>query len=648
MSNTVYSFKVEANTVIPVARLSWNAPARTDVSTYVPDPPLSYNLYYKEGLSLSVIMSADSIDRTGANEAKAKGFSVLASNISNDITSFETTNLKPGVYTFAVSCNVEADDTTGKPYEGPLVFKSLIISDVNATSQSNVFAPLALSMTDDGTLFYLSNPAGANASIHKLSPYGVNTFVLDLGENIFPDGFEVDENGYLNNASLNYPQIMETDGVNVYMYIDSGFGTYGGKIIRVTPEGSVTSWTTSNAKTIRVRGNQIFAINSSSIVFKADIKTNGILNITLNFSLYSGAGGNIFGERFETWNLAKNNESFVEDDFEIINIPEPNFGVTTIRNSVYNKYNNNMYGIGLYSQSSPFDALYFLPIQAKYSTQYYPENFKEKYFKFPADKTNWFYMSGVTSDVQGKIYISEYETDSIWCIDTNGNVFLYGGSAQVYEDTDYEIYIPDLDDYVGWIGDVQIIVPPGFDGEVELRTPENETIAIIPLPEGLPPGGVLTFRKIGNRFYIIYNGRIIITYLLNPIQMSYFNSTGYTGFYKKSTNEQVGWEEVGGGAYLGVPPVDGGIYSIINSFSEPMESNIELYAMGLNYYGMTLMIFEDDSVIFTRDPITEDIQRAKKIIYGGRNYGLDAPVLNSDEAWLLYQNNLGEYLLAVD
>lgn len=652
--NSVYTFKVETNNVKPIAKLSWLPPAEqvswlpSEPSQYIPNFPHSYNIYYKEGLPQTDEMPSHARRYVNiGDEAKFKGYKPLSLNILGDqlqyppfttdfTKTFETPELKPGVYTFAIACVVELEDfDTGNMIlaEYPLSFKSGLIADTTAAALAYTLNPNGMCMTDNGDIYYISMEENQFAELRKITPYGGQTIILDqtqLGTKFVNEG-------------LNDECTLETDGKHVYMVVNDSTNTdYFKKILRINNVGetvSVKTYSTSGlyvaraGTPIRVINNKIYAIEQ----FTNNVKVA---------DLY------LYGEPVDVLTWVETGEL---DDPSLIGWyinRDDKFKEVRAYISIYAQYKHNTgHQSSVVETDGTFHAIInendtilgWSIIRKKPNEQSF-----QRRFTFPEGKTSFGQLRGITTDNNGNIFVSEYDTNSIWRVDTSGNVTLYSGSSTVPEESfDFEINIPDLSDYIGWIGDVQIVIPPGFTGELELRNPEGEVIARIPLPPGLPVGAVLTFRKIGNRFYIIYNGRIIVTYLLNPIQMAYFNSTGYTGFYRKSTNEQVGWENVGEGAYLGVPPVDGGIYSLANTYSEPMDSNIILYSMGLNYYGMTLMIFEDDTALLTRDPLTEDIQRAVKIIYGGRNYGLDYPYINFDEALIIYYSGYGDILKVV-
>ena len=151
---------------------------------------------------------------------------------------------------------------------------------------------------------------------------------------------------------------------------------------------------------------------------------------------------------------------------------------------------------------------------------------------------------------------------------------------------------------------------------VTVRDPENNIIGVIPMPVGLSPDTVVTFRKNGDRLYILVNGKVIWTYRLSPIELYNFNSTLYRGWYTIGTRTPTETPEEA----ITYPIFDGLFYVFDGQVVEPMASNDILFTYGKNYAGQALIVYNDGTVIVDRVVDNDDIETASYVVRGGRKY----------------------------
>lgn len=622
----VYSINAEANAITHTVKLTWTPPADYSLPSYIPFLPETYNIYYKFGTPSKQAQGNSSFM---TNWWDPNSFKLLKANVDKNTTSFETQPFPPGLYTFGIAC-VSPSSTTGKLVEGDIIFKSVMITATPDTKSSQMFNPAGLTVLDNGYMYYLS-PSGDTTYIKCITPYGEHSTLVDL---------------QLDSSTGNWANglnTLETDGQYLYLYINESLNTsIANKVIRISQDGYVTPFSISSyipvQNVVRVMNNKIYMhlnVEGGTTIMSSELYSNGIPVSSLNFV------ETIQHENISyTFGIDRNGKAFAitlfsPDTEEVIAVE--NYIASTV-----NVSDGKMYGI-------------VKPATSVVSYNFVQYNilgfWYEPKLTFPEGKTSFSQLQGVTVDASGMVYVSEYDTNSIWRIDKTGTVTLYAGYSSDIVIPDLTMPYPPLSDFQGYIGDVYIQPPASYTpdpGDVVLKDPEGNPIGHIPLPKGLPPGAVLTYRRIGNRFYIIYNGRVIVTYLLTDEQMTFFLSSNFAGFYTTTGHQYTDWQQIGHGYFTGNPPVIGTLYTIRTTFTEPMDSDQTLWSMSLYYYGMDLLIFEDNSVIFTRDPLTEDLARAKKVIQGGRNYDNNEPLLTEEEAWAVYNAGFGEYLVAVN
>lgn len=185
---------------------------------------------------------------------------------------------------------------------------------------------------------------------------------------------------------------------------------------------------------------------------------------------------------------------------------------------------------------------------------------------------------------------------------------------------------------------------------VTVRDPENNIIGVVPMPVGLEPDSVVTFRKNGDRLYILVNGRVIWTYRLSPIRLYNFNSTGYRGWYTIGTNNEIETPE----SAITYPVFDSLYYVFNGTVVEPMASTDILFTYGKNYVGQSLIVYEDGTVIVDRVIDNDDVLYSAYVVRGGRNYRIfnnqkaPSPLLPRWVVDAIVNSNLYEYLFEVE
>jgi hypothetical protein len=196
-------------------------------------------------------------------------------------------------------------------------------------------------------------------------------------------------------------------------------------------------------------------------------------------------------------------------------------------------------------------------------------------------------------------YIQEQPTEEENTSDGDGDVTDEAGSGNSIGIGDYTVEIPEV----------------GSPTVGPIEDPEGNPISpIIPI-EGAKPGDIITFRKNGNSFYLLLNGKIIWTYLIPPLEMIKFSSTTYRGWYAKGTKTPIETPEEN--IIIRTFPLTYILNAII---TEPSYSKDALFDGGTIKLGQTLVVFEDGSLYIDRYSSDEDIKVADYVVYSGRNY----------------------------
>lgn len=168
-------------------------------------------------------------------------------------------------------------------------------------------------------------------------------------------------------------------------------------------------------------------------------------------------------------------------------------------------------------------------------------------------------------------------------------------------------------------GDYRADVPPYNSvnpDPVVVRNPEDDIIGTVPMPPGLPPNPVVTFRKNWDRLYILVNGKIIWSYRLTPWEMFNYNSGAYRGWYQRGTRTPVTTPEDA----IQYPVLDGQYYVFDGTVVEPMASPEILFTYGKNYVGQALIVYDNGDVIIDRVIDNDDVLSDSYIVRGGRKY----------------------------
>lgn len=155
----------------------------------------------------------------------------------------------------------------------------------------------------------------------------------------------------------------------------------------------------------------------------------------------------------------------------------------------------------------------------------------------------------------------------------------------------------------------------GTPETVVVTDPEGNILDIIPII-GADPGTIWTFRKQLNKFYLLQNGKIIWTYLLSPVQMLKFTSTGYIGWIDKITRQPIATPES-----AVIRRSFNALYYILDAvLEEEGYSSHPLFNGTKVFIGQTLAVFEDDSFIIDRAVSDEDLNAANFVCFSGKNY----------------------------
>lgn len=197
----------------------------------------------------------------------------------------------------------------------------------------------------------------------------------------------------------------------------------------------------------------------------------------------------------------------------------------------------------------------------------------------------------------------------------------------------------------GYIADI-----PPYDSvnpsPVVVKDPENNIIGNVPIPPGLPANPVFTFRKNGDRLYILVNGKVIWTYRLSPLQLALNPFNGYVGWYQYGTRTK----KTTPSGSITYPNLNGLYYVFDGTIEERMWSPDVLFTYGKHYQGQALLVFEDNTVIVDRIVNETDIAKAVFIVGGGRKYKIftnqtaKSPIIPRWIVDLLIHNGLYIYL----
>ena len=159
-----------------------------------------------------------------------------------------------------------------------------------------------------------------------------------------------------------------------------------------------------------------------------------------------------------------------------------------------------------------------------------------------------------------------------------------------------------------------IIVTPIEDGQICLTDENGINLACGILPPGTPPNPFITIRKDEDNIYIIYDGRVVVSYKIDPVKFPNLqNSQGWVGFFDLQTNEQVVAPE---GSIVNWLPEEGSDYEV-NAFEiEYGLSRKRPFIYGTYEQGYTLII-NGTNVSVEMEPLHDDLIAADFYITGG-------------------------------
>lgn len=176
----------------------------------------------------------------------------------------------------------------------------------------------------------------------------------------------------------------------------------------------------------------------------------------------------------------------------------------------------------------------------------------------------------------------------------------------------------------GYVVDIPPHPGAGITENVTVTNPEEEVIAVIPISGGWGPDDVWTWRKDGDKLYLLLNGVIVWSYTLSPTEVFVFPSNGYRGFYQRGTRISI-FPPIGG--IIETPPLNGYRYVFNTEIDQSGLGWSPLFQRGVNKASQALLVFVDGegNVSYTVEerPIDENVKRAAFVALGGRNYIID-------------------------
>jgi hypothetical protein len=146
---------------------------------------------------------------------------------------------------------------------------------------------------------------------------------------------------------------------------------------------------------------------------------------------------------------------------------------------------------------------------------------------------------------------------------------------------------------------------------------------------GRAPGDPITLRKDRNKLVLLRDGRVLFTYLLTPEQHSTWTSDAYLGWYEPGTKNRITTPT----EFIRFRPVNGYNYILKTAFTERMAATESPFYYGNYMFGKGFLLFDNDTYVYDRALLDDDINRAVYTILGGRKYYyndtefLESPIL---------------------
>jgi hypothetical protein len=168
--------------------------------------------------------------------------------------------------------------------------------------------------------------------------------------------------------------------------------------------------------------------------------------------------------------------------------------------------------------------------------------------------------------------------------------------------------------------------------------------------EGRAPGDVYTIRKENGSFVILRDGKILFTYLIPPTEIYNMPSDGYIGWYEFGTKNPITTPP----EFVQPLPLNGYNYILQTTFTERMASTQSPFYYGNYTYGKGFLLFDDDTYVYDRALLDDDINRATYKIFGGRRYYyndtefLESPILPEWLVSLLAETPLRNNILEAE
>ena len=184
-----------------------------------------------------------------------------------------------------------------------------------------------------------------------------------------------------------------------------------------------------------------------------------------------------------------------------------------------------------------------------------------------------------------------------------------------------------------------IIVTPITDGQICLTDAEGVNLACGILPDGTPPNPFITIRKENDNIFIIYDGRVVVSYKIDPVTFpNLVNSQGWVGFFDLETEEQIDAPE---GSIVSWLPEEGSDYEVSPEETEYGMSRKRPFIYGTYQQGYTLII-NGTSVSVEMEPLHDDLVAADFYISGGTTVQVTPEI-----ATIIANAGYGRYLSVV-
>lgn len=166
------------------------------------------------------------------------------------------------------------------------------------------------------------------------------------------------------------------------------------------------------------------------------------------------------------------------------------------------------------------------------------------------------------------------------------------------------------------------VSPIDGTGKVCLTNAAGEALVCGMLPEGTPPNPLVTLRRDGASIWLMYDGKVIITYTIDPVLFpNLFISTTWIGFYDRATGQQV---DTPAGGTSSAPPLTGFRYAVFaRDLETPLGFHHPLMRRALRWQAYTLLWDETGAISAEIEPVDNAVTAAPKALPGGYQHVVD-------------------------